>query len=123
MDTFFPEDNLNRTVPEETNFLALNVEQYPDGRRVHVNVEVTPFQKRPQLEFNIYNNAGEEIASTTIIEPLTWKFEFTMHIRGDIQNPYKLEARLFYPDGPSAEPRQFSFDLIPPQVSSESDSN
>lgn len=123
MDVFFPEDNLNRAVPEETKFISLSAEPYPDGYRVHVNVEVTPFQKRPHLEFNLYDNKGVEVASTTVIEPLTWKFEFTMHIRGEIQNPYKLEAKLFYPDGPSAEPHQFSFDVLPPQDSPEAPSD
>ena len=40
---------------------------------------------------------GNEIGSTTIVEPLTWKMEFTMHIRGELNNPYTLEAKLFYP--------------------------
>ena len=57
---------------------------------------------------------GDEVASTSIVEPMSWKLEFTMHVRGELKNPYLLEARLFYPDGPTAEPRQFSFDITPP---------
>ena len=44
----------------------------------------------------------------------SWKIEFTMHIRGELNNPYTLEARLFYPDGPAAEPQTFTFDVKPP---------
>lgn len=124
MDVFFPEDHLARAVPEETKFIAVSIEPYPDGRRIHVNVEVTPFQKRPHLEFTLYNNKYQEIANTAIIEPLTWKFEFTMHIRGDILNPYQLDAKLFYPDGgPSAEPRSISFEVNPPPDSPEAESS
>ena len=109
MEFFFPEDNLQRMTPEETQISDLRVEPYPDGRRLRVHIEITPFQKRPYLEFVLRDAAGEEAASVSMVEPLTWKLEFTMHVRGDVMNPYTLEARLFYPDGPSAEPRSVTF--------------
>lgn len=124
MDFFFPEDNLARMVPEETHITALSAEAWPDGRRLRVNLEVTPFQKRPYIEVTLNDAHGEEIASTSIVEPLSWKLEFTMHIRGELNNPYTLNARLYYPDdGPSDQPRQFSFDVTPPQDSPEPESN
>ncbi len=46
--------------------------------------------------------------------------EFTMHIRGELNNPYTLEAKLFYPDGPADEPRSFTFEVKPPQTDSTS---
>ena len=115
MDFFFPEDNLNRMTPAETRIKTLSAEPYPDGYRVHVNIEVTPFQKRPHIEVALTDANGDEIGSTTIVEPMTWKMEFTMHIRGELNNPYTLEAKLFYPDGPTAEPQIFTFDVKPPE--------
>lgn len=117
MDFFFPEDNLNRMVPEETNITALSAEPYPDGYRLHVNIQVTPFQKRPHIEVLLKDADGEEVASATIVEPLSWKLEFTMHIRGELNNPYTIEAKLYYPDGPSQEPQRFTFDVRPPHAS------
>jgi hypothetical protein len=115
MEFFFPEDNLTRAVPEETKITSLKAEAYPDGsKRLRVNIEVTPFQKRPYIEVALNNAAGDEVASTSIVEPLSWKLEFTLHIRGEIQNPYTLNARLYYPDGPSHAPQTFSFDVEPP---------
>jgi len=122
MDFFFPEDNLNRMTPEETHITSLSAEPYPDGYRLHVNIEMTPFQKRPHIEVNIKDCDGDEVASTSIVEPMGWKIEFTMHIRGELKNPYALEATLFYPDGPTTEPKTFSFDVNPPQPNSETDS-
>jgi hypothetical protein len=113
MEFFFPEDNLNRMVPEETNITALSAEPYPDGYRVQI--ELTPFQKRPHIDVLLKDADREEVASTTIVEPLNWKIEFTMHIRGELNNPYTIEARLYYPDGPSQEPQTFDFDVKPPQ--------
>jgi hypothetical protein len=115
MDFFFPEDNLTRATPEETRIKSLSAEPYPDGYRAHVNIEVTPFQKRPHIEVVLSDADGNEIGSTTIVEPMSWKMEFTMHIRGELNNPYTVEAKLFYPDGPSTEPQTFTFDVKPPQ--------
>jgi len=122
MDFFFPEDNLNRMTPEETRITGLNAEPYPDGYRLRVNIEMTPFQKRPYVEVVLSDADGNEVASSSIVEPLSWKLEFTMHIRGELNNPYTLEARLFYPDGPTTEPVSFSFDVKPPPMTPESDS-
>jgi hypothetical protein len=122
MDFFLPEDNLTRAVPEETKITSLNAQTYPDGRRLRVNIEVTPFQKRPYIEVLLNNADGEEVASTSIVEPLSWKLEFTMHVRGEIRNPHTLHARLYYPEnGPSQEPVLTSFDVEPPHPSPEAD--
>jgi hypothetical protein len=75
---------------------------------------MTPFQKRPHLDVQLRDAGDDEIASTSIVEPLSWKIEFTMHVRGELKNPYTLEARLFYPDGPAAEPRTYTFEVKPP---------
>lgn len=112
MEFFFPEDNLTRAVPEETRITSLSATPYSDGRRLRVNIDVTPFQKRPYIEVSLNDADGEEVASTNIVEPMSWKLEFTMHIRGELRNPYTVNARLYYPDdGPSDEPRQFSFNV------------
>ena len=121
MEFFFPEDNLQRMTPEETRITSLTAEPYPDGYRLRVNIEITPFQKRPHIEVELSDADGREVASSSIIEPMSWKIEFTMHIRGELRNPYTLEAKLFYPDGPTAELQTFSFDVKPPHPSGKSE--
>ena len=115
MDFFLPEDHLQRMTPEETRITSLSAQPYPDGYRLRVNIEMTPFQKRPHLEVVLNNGEGDEVASSSIVEPMSWKIEFTMHIRGELKNPYTLEARLFYPDGPTTEAQAYTFDVLPPQ--------
>src|SRR3989304_6450757 len=117
MEFFFPEDKLARAVPEETKISSFSAQPYPDGYRLRVNIEVTPFQKRPYIEVVLNDSNGDEVASTSIVEPMGWKLEFTMHIRGELNNPYTLNARLYYPDGPSTEPRAFTFEVVPPPTS------
>lgn len=122
MEFFFPEDSLTRATPEETKIIDLSARPYPDGYRLHVNLQITPFQKRPHIEVAIKDADGDEVASTSIVEPMSWKLEFTMHVRGELNNPYKLEARLFYPEGPSTEPLTYSFDITPPPAGTAPDS-
>ncbi|HSL31215.1 MAG TPA: hypothetical protein VK900_18580 [Anaerolineales bacterium] len=114
MDFFLPEDHLQRLTPEETRITSLAAAPYPDGYRLRVNIEMTPFQKRPHLEVMLSDAIGDEVASISIVEPLSWKIEFTMHIRGELRNPYTLEASLFYPDGPSAPSQSYQFSVEPP---------
>jgi hypothetical protein len=112
MEFFFPEDNLERTPPEETKILSLTVEPYEDGRRVRVNIEMSFFEKRPHLEINLTDSNGEEISTASFVEPMNFKLEFTLHLRTEpADGPLDLEARLFYPDGPEAEPATVRFEL------------
>ena len=113
MDFFFPEDNLQRFTPEETHITSLTAEPYSDGERVRVDIEMTPFQTRPYLEVSLTDAHGDEVATASIVEPLSWKLEFTMHLRGAKANPFKLAATLFYPEGPQAEPVTYTFEVKP----------
>jgi hypothetical protein len=115
MEFFFPEDNLHRTAPEETRILSLSAEPYEDGRRVRVNIEISPFEQRPHLEFLLTDAENKEISAASFVEPMAWKLEFTMHLRTKpADGPLNLTANLYYPDGPEAEPVSFSFELPPP---------
>ncbi len=86
-------------------------------------MEITPFQKRPYIEVTLRDAEGDEVASTNIVEPLSWKIEFTMHIRGELHNPYTLSAKLYYPDGPENEPVICSFNVEPPLSTAGSSQN
>ena len=115
MEFFFPEDNLGRTSPEDTKILSLTAEPYEDGRRVRVNIEMSPFEKRPHLEVNLSDSNGEEISTASFVEPMAWKLEFTLHLRTEpAGGPIDLRARLYYPDGPQAEPVTVRFELQSP---------
>ena len=113
MDFYFPDDLTPRAAPAETRITDLRAEPYSDRGRVRVNLEITPFQTRPHVDVTLLDSDGEEVAATSLIEPMTWKLEFTLHVRGkpDPAGDYRLEARLYYPNGPAAEPVSLEFTI------------
>ncbi len=106
MDLFFQEPSAIPLPPAEVRIKDLRAEPWPDGQRVRVFLEITPFQKRPSGEIAIINAAGDEVASINIIETIVPRMEFTMHLRPpQASGEYALTAIIFYePESqPSAE--------------------
>lgn len=112
---FFPdleEINASKLPPEETRILELSANPYPDGKRVRINIEMTPFQVRPHLDMVILDPNGAEAATASIIEPMAWKQEFTSHLRTEPQiGAYQLIVRLFYPPRDEEDPKLFRLDI------------
>lgn len=117
MDDFsFDEPLKNALPPEAVRFVDASVEPWPDGRRVRVHISITPFKQRPSLEAAIETTAGEEVASTSIIETMTPRLVFTMHIRRqEVTGEYLLTARLTYPEIDSVDRVSVPFKIEPPQ--------
>jgi len=119
MSFFFPELNPaeNGVVPvppEEMRFTELRAEPVLDEGplRTRVYVEVTAFQQRPYIEVNLNGSNGEEIASASVIEPMSRKNVFTLHIRSPQQSgKFHLSARLYYPDKPDSDTREITFEI------------
>jgi hypothetical protein len=89
----------NGTPPQETRISQLSAEPWPDGRRVRVSIEITPFLERPNLEVSITDENQQEVSSISIIETIDDRMTFTMHMRGQpSSSPYTLTARLQYPE-------------------------
>ena len=112
---FFPdleELNINKLPPEETRILELTAEPYPDAKRVRVNLSMTPFQIRPHLDMVVLDPSGNPVATTSIIEPMAWKQELTIHLRSEpLEGDYKLIMRLFYPPPDEEDPKLFRLDI------------
>jgi hypothetical protein len=100
MEFFINDPNLIRYPPTEIHLLDLRANSFPDGKRLRVALELTPFQQRPLLELVLIDSAGNEAASASIIEPVGWKLELTLHIRkaGSTNGKYTLSASLSYPE-------------------------
>jgi hypothetical protein len=86
---------------EKIKIERLESQPYPDGWRVKITVEVTPFQERPNLEIRVLPSGDERpVATLSVIETMHRHMEFTVHIRG-VPSPvgsYVTTVDLFYDD-------------------------
>jgi len=100
MEFFVNDPNIARLPPTSTRLLDLRAEASPDGKRLRVALDLTPFQQRPYIELSLTDSAGNEVASASIVEPVGWKLELTLHARktGATAETYNLTASLSYPD-------------------------
>jgi hypothetical protein len=113
MDYFNIDPDLTRYPPEETHIISLEVKPYEDGRRIHIFLEITPFQQPPFIEFSIRDAQGNDAGSASIIEPPRWKHELTMHIKYSEQltGDFQLTTRLFYPDIENQDMKVITFNI------------
>jgi hypothetical protein len=116
MEFFINDPNIERTPPAETRLLDLQAKPDPDGKRLRVVLSLTPFQQRPVIELSLTDSAGTIVASASIIEPVGWKLELTLHIRktGMNNGKYTLAASLTYPDLGEIDRRTFIVEVPVP---------
>jgi len=113
LDIFFPDPNDPPLHPEAVRLRDLRAEPSPDGRRVKVYLELTPFLKRPSAEVLLIGPDGSEAASTAILEAFSRKMEFNLHLPpASAGGEYSLQVTVYYqklpiaeqPDAPMPEP-------------------
>lgn len=85
MDLYFQDPSDIPLPPDEVRIRQLHAEPLPDLRRVHISIEVTPFQQKPNFEIKVLTESGQEAASLSIIEAIDRKMEFTVHLKGEPQ--------------------------------------
>lgn len=97
MDIFFQDPSEVPLPPDEVRIRVVKAEPWPDGFRIKIYLEVDPFQRRPNAEVQIKNPDGQVIAQASVIESLTRKMEFNLHLRQkQPEGEYTVLARLFY---------------------------
>lgn len=107
---------------EEVRLRGLVVRPFADGRRVRVEVEVTPFQERPNLELALLDPAGETISRSTIIQADSPRLAVTMHLRAEpAEGEYRVRGSLSYESASPQDSREESFSLAVPDGDGEAD--
>lgn len=98
-EIFFTDSSEAPVPPAEVRIRALDASPRPDRVRVDVHLELTPFQRRPNIEVSIANEAGRQVAALSVIEAIDPKMDFTMHLRKpDPGGSYTLAIHVFYSD-------------------------
>ena len=97
MDIHFTDLSEVPLPPKEVRIRDFVVEPYPDGKRLRLNLELTPFQKPPSCEIFVADFLGNLVATANIIELVDPKVQLTMHLR--IQEPqgtFTARTLIFY---------------------------
>ena len=96
-DIFFAEPDQIPVPPDEVRIRELAAQPQADGRRVSVRIDVTPFQKRPNMELVITNAGGDKVADFNVVEAMDNKMDFTVHLREPQPGgTYTVNLRVFY---------------------------
>jgi len=83
--------------PAEVRIKSVEIQPYPDGRRILARFSITPFRQRPSLEVKVLNNASVLAAMLNVIDAMSPEFEVTLHLRdGQPSGEYTLNVDLFY---------------------------
>lgn len=110
---FYEEDHIPQP-PDAVKIEALLARVYPDGRRVRLDIRLTPFMERPNIELTITNAEGHEVASLSIIESMHHVFEMTAHLRGpQPRGKHTVRAELFYESESPRRALEAHFDVPP----------
>ena len=100
---FFADPGLAPKPRREIQVEGLTVTPYPDGRRLRVEIELTPFapMDRPNLELTASKPDGTHVGSVSIIEAAQRELSLTMHIREpQPSGEYTLQVDLYYGEDP-----------------------
>jgi hypothetical protein len=96
---FFADPGLAPKPRSEIRIESLTVTPYPDGRRLRVEIELTPFapMDRPNIELTAIKPDETQVGSVSIIEAAQRTLSLTMHIReAQPSGEYTLRADLYY---------------------------
>lgn len=104
-DIFFTDASEVPVPPEEVRIRALEDAPRPDGIRIDVHLELTPFQLRPNLELTLTDASGRQVSTFSVVEAIDPKMDFTMHLRvPEASGRYSLSVQVFYSDVESNAP-------------------
>ena len=104
MDIFFPDPNDPPLPPDEVRLRSPRAEPWPDGLHVKVQLELTPFQKRPSADVLLIGPDDQEAAHTSILEAFNRKLELNLHLKsGSPAGAYTLHVTVYYQHLPTAE--------------------
>ena len=96
IDFFDNPDEMPR-LREDVRLVRTRLEVSPEGRRLAVDLELTPFIERPTVELYLANQRGEKAGLLSIIETLDRTISVVMHFRDEEPTEtYRLRIAVYY---------------------------
>ncbi len=94
------QNNPNLRPRDEVRLEHVAAEAVPGERRVRVEVGITPFRERPNLEIAVVDAAGHVAAASSVIGTMNFNLALNLHLRvpGDLSDQYTVHVALYYED-------------------------
>jgi len=98
---------------QDVRLRALSVTPLADRRRIRVDISITPFLERPNLEVVLVAPGGEAVSKVSVVETDSASISLTMHLRSEPQpGEYSLRGALSYETDPPQDVQERRF-LLP----------
>ena len=90
--------NPDSDLDPEIEILSLEAIPYPDGRRIKVIFQLSPFTKEPSALITLADDDGHIIASVNIVNIFTSENEITLHVaeKDALSGSYEVKLNLFH---------------------------
>jgi hypothetical protein len=93
---FFSDEAEVPLPPREVRILEARVQAAPDGRRVALNITLTPFLEYPNLEVMLFRPDGDEERTLSIIGTMERHLTLTLHIKQPQTGDYRVQIDLLH---------------------------
>jgi hypothetical protein len=109
--TFVESDEI--PVPRnEVRLRRLTVTPFADRQRIRVDIGITPFLERPNLEVALLAPGGETVSKVSVVETDTPNLSLTLHLRSEPQSgEYAVRSALSYETDPPQDVQERRFQL------------
>jgi hypothetical protein len=95
---------------DQVRLRSLGVAPYPDGRRIRVDIRVTPFLERPNIGLAIIDPEGATVSEAAVVEADHPDLTLTMHLRqAPSKGEYTLRGVLSFAADPPQDAREETF--------------
>jgi hypothetical protein len=106
---FFEDEEETPRLPQEVEFIEVLVHPLPDGRRIVVQVTLTPFMEYPSFDVTLLRSDGTEERSLSVVGTMERTTALTLHLsRLDPAPEYIARVELIHA-GQVLQMRQVSF--------------
>ena len=93
---FFADEDEVPLPPREVRIITAEAQPSPDGRRIALDLTLTPFLEYPNLEIALFRPDGTEERSMSIIGTMDRRLNLTLHVRQPAAGSYRIQIDLVH---------------------------